>query len=65
MYQEHDVLREVLECARRDLKDSKDLPDQAAKDQLEDLRPHLSRLVSPKGYRIVSKQSFFGRIASG
>jgi hypothetical protein len=27
MYQEHDVLSEVLECARRDLKDPKGLPD--------------------------------------
>jgi DNA-directed RNA polymerase, mitochondrial len=27
MYQEHDVLSKVLECARRDLKDPKGLPD--------------------------------------
>jgi DNA-directed RNA polymerase len=29
MYQEHDVLYDVLECARRDLKDPKGLPDKA------------------------------------
>jgi DNA-directed RNA polymerase len=27
MYQEHDVLQEVLDEARRDLKDPRDLPD--------------------------------------
>ena len=31
MYQDHDVLQEVLNCAREDLKDPKGLPDEPPK----------------------------------